>query len=153
MEIFVNGEYRNTIDEKGRIMIPPRLREQLATSELMLTKSMDNTLWLFTKNDFAQLEAAVNYGPLSLFNQNSRILDMTVIAPARDVELDKAGRLSVPQVLRDYASLAPKTECVILGSRNHIEIMSAERYEKLMESYKTQVSQAGNNLSQQRMDF
>lgn len=153
MEIVVNGEYRNTIDEKGRIMIPPRLREQLATSELMLTKSMDNTLWLFTKNDFAQLEAAVNYGPLSLFNQNSRILDMTVIAPARDVELDKAGRLSVPQVLRDYASLTPKTECVILGSRNHIEIMSAESYEKLMESYKTQVSQAGNNLSQQRMDF
>lgn len=148
----MNGEYRNTIDEKGRIMIPPRLREQLATNELMLTKSTDDSLWLFTKNEFAQLEAAVNYGPLSLFNQNSRILDMTVISPARDVELDKSGRLSVPQVLRDYAALAPKTECVILGSRNHIEIMSAEKYEKLMESYKAQIPEAGNMLSQQRMD-
>ena len=148
----MNGEYRNTIDEKGRIMIPPRLREQLATNELVLTKSTNDSLWLFTKNEFAQLEAAVNYGPLSLFNQNSRILDMTVISPARDVELDKSGRLSVPQVLRDYAALASKTECVILGSRNHIEIMSAEKYEALMESFKVKVPEAGNNLSQQRMD-
>ena len=147
----MNGEYRNTIDEKGRLMIPPKLREQLGTAELMLTKSTDNTLWLFTKNDFTQLEAAINYDPLSLFNQNSRILDMTVIAPARDVELDKTGRLSVPQVLRDYAGLSAKTECVILGSRNHIEILSCEKYDALLESYRNQVSQAGNNLSQQRM--
>lgn len=149
----MNGEYRNTIDEKGRLMIPPKLRDQLGTAELMLTKSMDNTLWLFTKADFAQLDAAVNYGPLSMFNQNSRILDMTVIAPARDVELDKTGRLSIPQVLRDYAGLPPKTECVILGSKNHIEILSAESYDKLMASYKTQVGNAGNQLSMQRMDF
>lgn len=149
----MNGEYRNTIDEKGRIMIPPRLREQLGSAKLKLTKSPENTLWLFTENEFAQLEAAVNYGPLSLFNQNSRILDMTVIAPARDVELDKTGRLSVPQVLRDYAGLTSKTECVILGSRNHIELISADRYERLMESYKKQVSEAGNSLSQQRMDY
>ena len=85
----MNGEYRNTIDEKGRLMIPPRLREQLGNvSELMLTKSTDNSLWLFTKADFQELDAAVNYGPLAMFNKHSRVLDLTVIAPARDAELD-----------------------------------------------------------------
>ena len=149
----MNGEYRNTVDEKGRLMIPPRLREQLGTvTELMLTKSTGNSLWLFTKADFDELAAAVNYGPLSMFNENSRILDMTVIAPARNVELDKAGRLSIPQVLREYAALEGKTECVILGSRNHIEIISLQRYEQLMDDYRSKAGQAGNALSVQRME-
>lgn len=149
----MNGEYRNTVDEKGRLMIPPRLREQLGSvTELMLTKSTSDSLWLFTKAEFEKLDAAVNYDPLSMFNQYSRILDMTVIAPARDTELDKAGRLSIPQVLREYAGIQPKTECVILGSRNHIEIISVEKYEMMMEEFKNRVGEAGNALSVQRMD-
>ncbi len=87
----MNGEYRNTVDEKGRLMIPPRLREQLGSvTELMLTKSTSDSLWLFTKAEFEKLDAAVNYDPLSMFNQYSRILDMTVITPDRDPALDKA---------------------------------------------------------------
>jgi len=149
----MNGEYRNTVDEKGRLMIPPRLREQLGSvTELMLTKSTSDSLWLFTKAEFEKLDAAVNYDPLSMFNQYSRILDMTVISPARDTELDKAGRLSIPQVLREYAGIQPKTECVILGSRNHIEIISVEKYEKMMEEFRNRVGEAGNALSVQRMD-
>jgi len=149
----MNGEYRNTVDEKGRLMIPPRLREQLGSvTDLMLTKSTSDSLWLFTKAEFEKLDAAVNYDPLSMFNQYSRILDMTVISPARDTELDKAGRLSIPQVLREYAGIQPKTECVILGSRNHIEIISVEKYEKMMEEFRNRVGEAGNALSVQRMD-
>lgn len=149
----MNGEYRNTVDEKGRLMIPPRLREQLGSvTELMLTKSTSDSLWLFTKAEFEKLDAAVNYDPLSMFNQYSRILDMTVISPARDTELDKAGRLSIPQVLREYAGIQPKTECVILGSRNHIEIISVEKYEKMMEEFRNRIGEAGNALSVQRMD-
>lgn len=149
----MNGEYRNTVDEKGRLMIPPRLREQLVSvTDLMLTKSTSDSLWLFTKAEFEKLDAAVNYDPLSMFNQYSRILDMTVISPARDTELDKAGRLSIPQVLREYAGIQPKTECVILGSRNHIEIISVEKYEKMMEEFRNRIGEAGNALSVQRMD-
>lgn len=149
----MNGEYRNTIDEKGRLMIPPKLREQLGTSELMLTKSMDDTLWLFTKEEFAKLDAAVNYDALSLFNPNSRAIDMLVISPARDVELDKAGRLSIPQVLRDFAGLNVKDECVIMGSKTHIEIMSLSRNEKMMMELKAKLADAGSLLSSQRMGF
>ena len=147
----MTGEYRNTIDEKGRLMIPPKMRDQLGNiHDLMLTKSTGKSLWLFTKEEFAKLDAAVNDDPLSMFDENSRILDMTVIAPARESELDKAGRLSIPQVLREYAGIEPKTECVILGSRNHVEIINVEEYERLMASYRTRLEQAGNMLSQQR---
>ena len=148
----MNGEYRNTIDEKGRLMIPPKLRLQLGEdNQLMLTKSMDGTLWLFTKKDFDALNSAVNYDPLAIFNKNSRIIDMMVIAPARQIELDKAGRLSIPQILREFAGLEAKTECVILGSMSKIEICSAKKYDELAAQCQDLVSEAGDALSVQRM--
>lgn len=149
----MTGEYRNTIDEKGRLMIPPKIREQLGSFDnLMLTKSVDNTLWLFTKEDFDALDREVNYSPLASFNRNSRIINMMVIAPAREVELDKTGRLTIPQLLREFAGLDPKTECVIQGTKEKVEIMSAKKYDEYMIQYRDMLEGAGNELSMQRMD-
>lgn len=149
----MTGEYRNTIDEKGRLMIPPKIREQLGSFDnLMLTKSVDNTLWLFTKEDFDALDREVNYSPLASFNRNSRIINMMVIAPAREVELDKTGRLTIPQLLREFAGLDPKTECIIQGTKDKVEIMSAKKYDEYMIQYRDMLEGAGNELSMQRMD-
>ena len=147
----MTGEYRNTIDEKGRLMIPPKLREQLGTVSLILTKSTTNSLWLYTKEDFDNLNRAVNYGPLAVLDNKARALDMMIIAPAREVDLDKTGRLSIPQVLREFAGLETKTECVILGSMSKIEIISTKRYEEMMIQYKDVLSDIGDALSSQRM--
>lgn len=147
----MTGEYRNTIDEKGRLMIPPKLREQLGTVSLILTKSTTNSLWLYTKEDFDNLNRAVNYGPLAVLDNKARAIDMMIIAPAREVELDKTGRLSIPQVLREFAGLEAKTECVILGSMSKIEIISTKRYEEMMIQYKDVLSDIGDALSAQRM--
>ena len=117
----------------------------------MLTKSMDNSLWLYTKEDFEALNREVNYGPLSVFNRNSRMIDMMVISPAREVELDKTGRLGIPQVLREYAGLEPKTECVLLGSMSKVEIISSKKYDDMMIQCRDMLSDAGNELSMQRM--
>ena len=147
----MTGEYRNTIDEKGRLMIPPKLREQLGTVSLILTKSTTNSLWLYTKEDFDNLNRAVNYGPLAVLDNKARAIDMMIIAPAREVDLDKTGRLSIPQVLREFAGLEAKTECVILGSMSKIEIISTKRYEEMMIQYKDVLSDIGDALSSQRM--
>lgn len=147
----MTGEYRNTIDEKGRLMIPPKLREQLGTVSLILTKSTTNSLWLYTREDFDNLNRAVNYGPLAVLDNKARAIDMMIIAPAREVELDKTGRLSIPQVLREFAGLEAKTECVILGSMSKIEIISTKRYEEMMIQYKDVLSDIGDALSSQRM--
>ena len=147
----MTGEYRNTIDEKGRLMIPPKLREQLGTVSLILTKSTTNSLWLYTKEDFDNLNRAVNYGPLAVLDNKARAIDMMIIAPAREVELDKTGRLSISQVLREFAGLEAKTECVILGSMSKIEIISTKRYEEMMIQYRDVLSDIGDALSSQRM--
>lgn len=132
-------------------MIPPKLREQLGTVSLILTKSTTNSLWLYTREDFDNLNRAVNYGPLSVLDNKARAIDMMIIAPAREVELDKTGRLSIPQVLREFAGLDAKTECVILGSMSKIEIISTKRYEEMMIQYKDVLSDIGDALSSQRM--
>ena len=148
----MTGEYRNTIDEKGRLMIPPKLREQLGSyTDLYLTKSTDGSLWLYTKEDFNALNREVNYGPLAVFNKKARLIDMMVISPAREVELDKTGRLSIPQILREFAGLEPKSECVILGSMSKVEIISARKYDEMMIQYKDMLSDLGDELSIQRM--
>ena len=147
----MTGEYRNTIDEKGRLMIPPKLREQLGTVSLILTKSTTNSLWLYTKEDFDNLNRAVNYGPLAVLDNKARAIDMMIIAPAREVDLDQTGRQSIPQVLREFAGLEAKTECVILGSMSKIEIISTKRYEEMMIQYKDVLSDIGDALSSQRM--
>ena len=132
-------------------MIPPKLREQLGTVSLILTKSTTNSLWLYTKEDFDNLNRAVNYGPLAVLDNKARAIDMMIIAPAREVELDKTGRLSIPQVLREFAGLEAKTECVILGSMSKIEIISTKRYEEMMIQYRDVLSDIGDALSSQRM--
>ncbi len=145
----MRGEFRNTIDEKGRLMIPPRLREQLGTSvELVLTKSLDNALWLFTAEDFDNFDNQVNGDSMSLLDSNATLINRLIISPARDVELDKTGRLSIPQVLRDFAGLEPKSECVILGSRTHVEIMSAKAYDEMLIREQGNLKAAGNALTQ-----
>ena len=145
----MRGEFRNTIDEKGRLMIPPRLREQLGTSvELVLTKSLDNALWLFTTEDFDNFDNQVNGDSMSLLDSNATLINRLIISPARDVELDKTGRLSIPQVLRDFAGLEPKSECVILGSRTHVEIMSAKAYDDMLIREQGNLKAAGNALTQ-----
>ena len=147
----MTGEYRNTIDEKGRLMIPPRLREQLGTVSLILTNSTDGSLWLYTKEDFEAFNRSVNYSPMAVLDSRARAIDMMIIAPAREVELDKTGRLSIPQTLREYAGLGPKTECVILGSMSKIEIIGAAKYDEMMIKYKDMLSQIGDELSSKRM--
>ena len=145
----MRGEFRNTIDEKGRLMIPPRLREQLGTSvELVLTKSLDNALWLFTAEDFDNFDNQVNGDSMSLLDSNATLINRLIISPARDVELDKTGRLSIPQVLRDFAGLEPKSDCVILGSRTHVEIMSAKAYDDMLIREQGNLKAAGNALTQ-----
>ncbi len=143
----MRGEFRNTIDEKGRLMIPPRLREQLGTSvDLVLTKSLDKALWLFTTEDFDNFDNQVNGDSMSLLDSNATLINRLIISPARDVELDKTGRLSIPQVLRDFAGLEPKSECVILGSRTHVEIMNAQSYDEMLVREQENLEAAGDAL-------
>lgn len=123
---LLTGEYRNTLDEKGRIMFPVRLRSALSGSTLILTRGIDRCLWLFSPEQWKILSDKV-METASLFQSQSRSVLRRLVAPAQEAEIDKAGRISIPQSLREFAGL--EKDCVFLGINKYFELWSASEYE------------------------
>lgn len=141
---LVTGEYRNTLDEKGRILFPARLRTVLTENVLMITQGLDGCLWLYTPAEWKNFSEKL-MEQTSPFNKDSRLVLRRLIAPAQEVEFDKAGRLSIPQSLREHAGLVK--ECVIMGVNKYMELWDAERYEHYIAETDTLFRQAAEGLN------
>jgi MraZ protein len=119
------GEFRNTLDDKGRVSLPARLRSEVAGSTVIMTQGIDKCLWLFPPeawNDFSKkLTESV-----SVFHARTRLVQRRIIAPAQDIDIDKAGRIGIPQSLREFAGLSK--DCIILGINRYMEVWDAEQY-------------------------
>ncbi len=138
-----SGEYNNSIDEKGRILFPVKLRTSLAERRLVVTRGVDSCVWCFPMNEWTALSEKVMQSA-SLFQANSRLILRRLIAPAQEVEIDKAGRISIPHSLRDYAHL--EKDCVILGINRYIEIWNAADYEAYLTGSDEDFYQASEDL-------
>lgn len=117
------GEYNHTIDTKGRLIIPSKFREGLG-DEFVLTKGLDGCLSIYSMEEWAVFERKL--GALPLTNKNARQLTRFFVAGATSCEVDKQGRILVPQTLREYADL--DKEVVLTGNINRIEIWSKARW-------------------------
>ncbi|MBN1616692.1 MAG: division/cell wall cluster transcriptional repressor MraZ [Spirochaetales bacterium] len=126
---LLTGEYRNTLDEKGRIMFPVRLRSELDGSTFVMTRGIDRCLWLFPPEQWKILCDKVMESA-SLFHSQSRSVLRRLIAPAQEVETDKTGRISIPQSLREYAGLGK--DCVFLGINKYFELWDSNEYERYL---------------------
>ncbi|HOF84325.1 MAG TPA: division/cell wall cluster transcriptional repressor MraZ [Treponemataceae bacterium] len=125
----MTGEYRNTLDEKGRIMFPVKLRTELTGSSLILTRGIDRCLWLFPPEQWQVLSDKVMESA-SLFQSQSRSVLRRLVAPAQVVEFDKTGRISIPQSLREFAGLGKN--CVFLGINKYFELWDSQEYENYL---------------------
>ncbi len=143
MEMLI-GEYRNTLDEKGRILFPAKLRTVLQQNELMVTQGFDHCLMLFTCEEWAALSERI-MSSASLFNDQKRLVLRRFIAPAQKIEFDKSGRLSIPQTLREYASL--KGECTILGINKYMELWDSSEYASYLERTENSFLEAAESMS------
>ncbi len=140
---ILTGEFRNTLDEKGRLSLPARMRSELPGMELVLTQGVDQCLWLFPPQQWHELSQKL-MASTSLFQAKSRLVQRRIIAPAQEVEIDRLGRISIPQSLREWAGLS--RECVILGISKYIEIWSADEYRKYLEDNKDEFLSAAEEL-------
>ncbi|MFZ3110993.1 MAG: division/cell wall cluster transcriptional repressor MraZ [Rectinemataceae bacterium] len=140
---ILTGEFRNTLDEKGRLSLPARMRSELPGIELVLTQGVDQCLWLFPPQQWQELSQKL-MASTSLFQAKSRLVQRRIIAPAQEVEIDRLGRISIPQSLREWAGLS--RECVILGISKYIEIWSADEYRKYLEDNKDEFLSAAEEL-------
>lgn len=125
MEITVfHGEFSHSIDAKGRMIVPSKLRSELGDS-FVLTKGLDTCLMAYAAEDWEAFETKLRELPVT--NKNARMLVRHFSGGAADIECDSQGRVLIPANLREYAGLTK--EAVFLGMGNRIEIWSKDRYE------------------------
>lgn len=117
------GEYYHSIDTKGRLIIPSRFREELG-DDFVVTKGLDGCLFVFPNNEWQAFEEKLKALPLT--NKSARQFARFFVAGATPCELDKQGRILLPQTLREFAGL--EKDVVLTGMLNRIEIWSKVKW-------------------------
>ncbi|MBZ9572979.1 division/cell wall cluster transcriptional repressor MraZ [Patescibacteria group bacterium] len=117
------GEYTYTIDDKKRLAIPGKFR-QLLGKKAVITRGLDNCLFLYPMKEWGKLAKKLSQLPLS--QADARGFARIMLAGAMEVNLDRLGRILIPDYLKKYASLQKKV--VIAGLYNRIEIWDEKNW-------------------------
>jgi MraZ protein len=133
------GEYHHTLDDKGRMAVPIKFRAALANGAVV-TRGLDRSLFLYPKDEWAKL--AEKLASLPLGQADTRAFARLMLAGAMEVEVDKSGRVNIPEYLREYANL--KKDTVVAGLYNRLEIWDQETWKK----YAAQTEEQGNDIAE-----
>lgn len=134
------GEYTHSIDDKNRVAVPARFREELSEG-IILTRGFDPCLQVFSRATWEILRQRVS--SLSVGNEEVRNLRRFLFSGAADVEVDRQGRIRIPQNLREYAGLAEQV--ILVGNDTYFEIWSDVRWQTVLET----LDSKGSLLAQQ----
>ena len=135
------GEYNHTIDPKGRLIIPAKFREALG-DEFVVTKGLDGCLFVYANTEWNNFEEKLRTLPLT--NKNARQFTRFFLAGVAACEVDKQGRILIPQVLREFAKL--EKDVVLVGVASRIEIWSKEVWEESISTYDTDMDEVAENM-------
>jgi MraZ protein len=124
--VSFTGEFHHTIDAKGRLIVPARLRDELEDNKLTLTVWPEGCISLWSGEGWRTLNEQLLSQRRS--NPSARAAVRAVFSQAHSDVVDKQGRISIPQNLRDFAGIA--RDVVIAGSGDHAEIWSPDQYEQ-----------------------
>lgn len=138
------GEYRHNVDDKGRLIVPTKFRENLGTS-FVVTRGLDHCLFVYPLVEWKHLEQKLK--ALSFTKADARAFTRFFFSGASDAELDKQGRVLLPSNLRDYSRITK--ECVIIGVSTRIEIWCKDEWE----SYYTESEDSFNKIAESIVDF
>ena len=117
------GEYEHVLDIKNRTSMPAKYRELLG-EKCILTRGLDNCLFIYRLDDWQQLEDKLRVLPIT--SKDVRAFTRFFFASANECEFDKQGRIVIPSTLKSYAGL--NKEIVIIGVSNRIEIWDREKW-------------------------
>ena len=125
-----SGEFSNSIDAKGRIVIPAKLREQLSDG-FVITRGLSHCAFILPKATFDAMEEKISQA--SFTDPNARAMQVFFIGSKIDGEIDAQGRVGLSQNLRKFARL--QKEVVVAGVGKRIEIWDKQLYEDYVESF------------------
>lgn len=133
------GEYNYSIDDKKRLALPIKFRQALGR-KAVITRGLDNCLFLFPMKDWQVLAKKLSQLPLS--QADARGFARMMLAGAMEVSIDALGRILMPDYLKEYAGLSKKT--IIAGLFNRIEIWDEIKWN----AYKQQTEKEAGNIAE-----
>jgi len=138
------GEFQHSIDDKGRIIVPAKFREPLGP-QFIVTRGLDNCLFVYPMSEWSVLEQKLK--SLPLMKSDARAFSRFFFSGATECELDKQGRVNLPNHLREYAKL--DKDCVVIGVSNRVEVWS----KAIWEGYYQQSEDTFNEIAEKLVDF
>jgi MraZ protein len=138
------GEYQASIDDKARVAIPAKFRSSLK-SKIVVTRGLDNSLVLYTLDEWKKLAEKLASLPIS--TANTRAFSRLMLAGAMDCDIDKQGRIVIPGYLKEFAKISKKL--IFAGLYNRIEVWSEESWQK----YKSKTEKNSNQIAEQLGDL
>ncbi len=125
-KIMFLGQYTYTLDDKGRLTIPARFREDLPES-VVITRGLDRCLTVYPIHKWEEIAQKVN--ALSITDPRGRALRRIFFADATSAEPDRQGRILLPERLREYAGLELSDDIIIVGLNQFLELWNVQRWE------------------------
>jgi MraZ protein len=127
--MLLTGTHARTLDDKKRVGLPKRVREQLGDPAILyLTPGPDQSLWLYTQAGLEQLAERLDQSPAT--DGEARVFRRLYFAQTEAVDLDRTGRILLSERLLQFAGL--RHEVVLIGVRDHLELWDAERWQQYL---------------------
>ena len=135
------GEFHHNIDEKRRIIMPSKLREELGNTKI-ITRGLEECLFIYSKEEWSQIVTKLKTLPFT--KKDARSFTRVFLSGATETEFDKQGRIKLPLPLTEYATLLK--ECVIIGVNDRVEIWSKDNWNTFMNKSKEELSDLADHL-------
>jgi MraZ protein len=135
------GEYTHTLDDKGRLTLPARWRQELSDG-VVITRGLDPCLLIIPASRFENIARKMDQ--LGFNKSDARALSRYLFAKAIDDTPDKQGRVNIPQALREFAGI--NGDAMIVGVNNWIEIWSVGRYNDANAQLVSNVGEASERM-------
>lgn len=135
------GEFHHNIDEKGRIIIPSKLRDDLG-NKIIVTRGLDSCLFLYSEEQWKVIVSKLQTLPFT--KKDARNFTRIFLSGATVCDFDKQGRIKLTAQLCSYASL--DKECIVLGVNDRLEIWAKDKWDSFFDSNKEILSDLADHL-------
>lgn len=145
---MIIGTYFHTIDDKNRLSLPSKFRKEMG-KRVVVTPGLDACLFVFTADEWEKISGRLSGNEASMFKADNRSLNRYLLGMAVEVEVDAAGRMLIPEHLRERAKLQSKV--VFVGVRDRVEIWEESAWKRYAEGVEAMADQLAEKYGQAGM--
>ncbi len=142
------GEFHHNIDDKFRIIVPSKFREELGDN-IVITRGLENCLFVYSEKEWSKVVSKLKALPFT--KKDARSFTRIFLSGATICEFDKQGRIKITSPLADYANLLK--ECVIIGVNDRLEIWAKEEWENYFKNNRESLSDVADHLFEVDFDL